>query len=328
MGRGEFGLNVLSQSITVAKKAKKSKEDNADNAGSKKGDLAIKVGGKVYQVELKTELGGAARFGDQEVSPAEGFEAAAMALNSFVKSNRAYKNLSKKLSGSGMNLNQAIEFNKIITPADRTKFLSLIRSCVSLIFGKTEGGRKDYSLRLKKNINAIMSAIESGDNGEAARHWSEASFNYYMSMKHDDGVLYLNLNNKSFVYYNDAEQLEGLGLRFHASTPYLSATSNPSRAVYPQLGVQPTTRGADAARKSMKQVSKGKNPASNPEFATKVAGIAQALAKRRGIGNQRVINGITQVMSTMIANKIHPDQVIQQLEQRFPQLAPKTKPAV
>jgi len=326
MGRGEFGLNVLSQSITVAGKA--SKKDNDESSGSKKGDLQIKAGDKVYQVELKTEMGGAARFGDQEVRPAEGFEAAAVALNSFVKSNRAYKSLGSTLSGSGMNLNQAIAFNKIITPADRTKFLSLVRSCISLIFGNTKGSRKDYVLRLKKNINAIMAAIESGDGGEAAQHWSQASFNYYMSKKHDDGVLYTNLNNKTFVYYNDAEQLEAQGLRFHASTPYISATKDPVRSVYPQIGVQQTTRGADAAQKSMKQVSKGKTPANNPEFATKVAGIAQALAKRRGIGNQRVIDGITQVMSTMIANKIPPDQVIQQLEQRFPQLAPKTKPAV
>ena len=76
MGRGEFGLNVLSKSITVAGKG--SKKDD-ESGGSKKGDLQIVAGGRTYQVELKTEQGGAARFGDQEVRPAEGFEAAAVA---------------------------------------------------------------------------------------------------------------------------------------------------------------------------------------------------------------------------------------------------------
>jgi hypothetical protein len=325
MGRGEFGLNVLSQSITVAGKA--SKADNDEDSGSKKGDLQIKAGDKTYQVELKTEMGGAARFGDQEVRPAEGFEAAAVALNTFVKNNRAYKNLGSKLSGSGMNVNQAIAFNKIITPADRAKFLSLVRTCISLIFGNTKGSRKDYALRLKKNVNAIMAAIESGDNGEAAQHWSQASFNYYMSKKHDDGVLYTNLNNKSFIYYNDAEQLEAQGLRFHASTPYISATKDPVRSVYPQIGVQQTTRGGDAAQAGIKKLSKGKNPLSNPDFVNKITNLATTLASRRGIKNQKIISGITQVMSTMIANKIPPDQVIQQLEQKFPQLAPKANPA-
>jgi hypothetical protein len=325
MGRGEFGLNVLSSSITVAGKG--SKQDNDEASGSKKGDLQIKAGGKIYQVELKTEMGGAARFGDQEVRPAEGFEAAAVALNTFVKNNRAYKNLGSKLSGSGMNLNQAIAFNKIVAPADRNKFLSLVRTCVSLIFGNTKGSRKDYALRLKKNINAIMASIESGDNGEGAQHWSQASFNYYMSKKHDDGVLYANLNTKTFIYYNDAEQLAAQGLRFHASTPYISATKDPVRSVYPQIGVQQTTRGGDAAQAGIKKLSKPKNPLNSPDFAGKVGNVANALAARRGIKNQRIIDGITQLMSTMIANKIPPDQVIQQLEQRFPQLAPKVKPA-
>ena len=321
MGRGEFGLNVLSRSITVAGKG--SKKDNDEESGSKKGDLQITVGNDTFQIELKTEMGGAARFGDQEVRPAEGFEAAAVALNTFVKNNKAYKNLGSKLSGSGMNLNQAIAFNKIISPADSNKFLSLVRTCVSLIFGNTKGSRKDYALRLKKNVNAITAAIESGDNGEAAQQWSQASFNYYMSKKHDDGVLYTNLNTKTFIYYNDAEQLQSQGLRFHASTPYISATKDPVRSVYPQIGVQQTTRGGDAAQAGIKKIAKGKDPLNNPEFVSRISRLAVDFASRRGVKNQKTIHQITQSMTSMIANKIPPDQVIQQLEQKFPQLALK-----
>lgn len=319
LGRGEFGLTVLSKSITVAGKA--SKKDNDEDSGSKKGDLQIKLGNTEYQVELKTELGGAARFGDQQVRPAEGFESAAVALNSFVKNHQAYRLFGSRLSGYGLNLNQAIEFNKLLNKDDQTKFLSLVRSCVELIFGNLKNNRKDYVLRLKKNINAIMAAIESGDNGSAAQHWSQASFNYYMSAKHDDGVLYTNLNNKTFIYYNDAEQLEAQGLRFHAKTPYISATKDPVRSVYPQISVQQTTRGADAAQQGIKKVSKSKSPLSDPEFSAKVSQIASAFAARRGVGNQKVIDQITQSMADMIAKKVPADQLIQELENQFPQLA-------
>lgn len=328
MGRGEFGLNVLSQSITVAGKA--SKRDNDEDSGSKKGDLQIKADDKTYQVELKTEMGGAARFGDQEVAPGEGFEAAAIALNTFVKKHKMYKNLSRKLSGSGMNLNQAIEFNQYLEPADSNKFLGLVRKCITLIFGKIGKVRRvNYVSNLKKNINAIMGAIETGDSGEAAQLWSQASFNYYMSKKHDDGVLYTNLNNKTFIYYTDAEQLLAQGLRFHASTPYISATKDPVRAVYPQIGVQQTSFGANSAQAGYKQMSKGKSPLQDPEFNSKLSGWSMTLANRRGIKNQRLIGQIASYTMKLIAARTPADQVIPALEQQFPQLVPKvaTMPA-
>ena len=321
MGRGEFGLNVLSKSITVA--GKSSKQDNDEASGSKKGDLQIKSGGKVYQVELKTEMGGAARFGDQEVAPAEGFEAAAVALNNFVKSHRAYKNFKRKLSGSGMNLNQAIDFNKLLSPADSDKFLALTQQCISLIFGKTKGSRKEYATRLKKNINGIMTAIETGDNGSAAQQWSQASFNYYMSKKHDDGVLYLNLNSKIFIYYNDAEQLLAQGLRFHASTPYISATKDPTRAVYPQIGVQQTSFGGDAARQGLTKLTTGTNPTAASTFNSALTDWVMTLAGRRGINNQKTIAQIAKSTLNMIANKTPKEQIIPALERQFPQLAPR-----
>jgi hypothetical protein len=321
MGRGEFGLNVLSRSISVAGKA--SKKDNDEESGSKKGDLQIKMGGKVYQVELKTEMGGAARFGDQEVRPAEGFETAAVNLNNFVKNHKLYKASGVKLSGSGMNINQAIQFNQVLQGADQNKFLGLVRNCVSLIFGNTKNGRKDYAVKLKKNVNAIMMAIESGDGGEAAQQWSQANFNYYMSKKHDDGVLYTNLNNKSFIYYTDAEQLLSQGLRFHASTPYISATKDPVRAVYPQISVQSTTFGGASAHQNLKKIAKKKNPLQDPEFSSKMAAWAEALASRRGIRNQKIITQIAIATMKLIAGGTPTEQIIPYLEDKFPQLTPR-----
>ena len=321
MGRGEFGLNVLSKSITVA--GKRSKEDNDEDSGSKKGDLQISYDGTKYQVELKTEMGGAARFGDQEVRPAEGFESAAVALNSYVKSHKMYKNLSRKISGSGVNLNQAIEFASYLQGADYNKFLGLVRKCITLIFGASSKSRKEYVVRLKKNINAIMSSIETGDNGAAAQQWSQASFNFYMSKKHDDGVLYLNLNNKTFLYYQNAEQLLSQGLRFHASTPYISATKDPVRSVYPQIGIQQTTFGGAAAQQGIKKLAKGKNPLTKPEFNSNLSDWAMTLADRRGVKNQKVISQISIATLKMIAANTPTEEIIPRLEAQFPQLKPK-----
>jgi hypothetical protein len=322
MGRGEFGLNVLSKSISVSKAGKK---EEGDAAGGKKGDLQITLGEKTFQVELKTEGAGAARFGDQEVRPAEGFEAAAVALNNYVKKHKMYSQLDRKLSGSGMNINQVIQFHQLIPPVDKKKFLGLVRDCLNLIFGNIKGGRKEHLLRLKRNVNEIMAAIEVGDNGGAAQAYSQASFNFYMSRKHDDGVLYTNLNNKTFVFYDDAAQLLDQGLRFHASTPYISATKDPVRSVYPQISVQATTFGGTAARAGLKQLSKGKTPLTAPDFDSKMIQWATQLANRRGVNNQRVILGLATNAMKMIQQKIPSDQIIDNLEQMYPQIAPKIK---
>ena len=234
-----------------------------------------------------------------------------------------YKNLSRKISGSGVNLNQAIEFASYLQGADYNKFLGLVRKCITLIFGASSKSRKEYVVRLKKNINAIMSSIETGDNGAAAQQWSQASFNFYMSKKHDDGVLYLNLNNKTFLYYQNAEQLLSQGLRFHASTPYISATKDPVRSVYPQIGIQQTTFGGAAAQQGIKKLAKGKNPLTKPEFNSNLSDWAMTLADRRGVKNQKVISQISIATLKMIAANTPTEEIIPRLEAQFPQLKPK-----
>ncbi len=329
MGRGEFGLNVLSKSITVSKAPKKDKEDKEEGdkeEGGKKGDLQVTVDGKTYQVELKTEAGGAARFGDQEVRPAEGYEAAAIALNNYVKKHKLYKNLGSTLSGSGMNLNQAITFHQILPTKDRPVFLGLVRKCLNLIFGNVRGGRPVQLQRLKRNVNEIMSHIEVGNNGEALQAYSQATFNFYMSRKHDDGVLYTNLNTKTFVYYDDAAQLLDQGLRFHAKSTYISATKDPVRAVYPQISVTPTTYGGQAAQKELKSISKGKAPLLAPDFTQRLVNWATTLANRRGVTNKRVIHGMGLNAMKMIQQRKTSEEIIAELEKLYPQLAPKFVP--
>ena len=330
MGKGEFGLNVLSKSVEIPKQSKSA--DGKEGSGSKKGDLVMILDGVKYQVECKTESGGAARFGDQEVRPAEGFEAAAVALNNYVKENKLYKRnmFGWKLSGSGMNLNQAIDFYQAITPGEQSRFMGLVRTCLNLIFGDIKGGRPAHRTRLKKNVNEILAAIESGDNGGAAQSYSQASFNFYMSRKHDDGVLYTNLNDKTFVFYDDAEQLLAQGLRFHASTPYISATKDPVRSVYPQISVQSTTFGADAATKGLKKIYKKPKATSDDEHLEKVYSWAAAFAQRRNVTNQRIIQSMANATADLIAKGVATPDIMAQLEEMFPQLKPKvlrTQPA-
>lgn len=306
-GKGEFGLNVLSKSIWKP-------EDN-------KGDLKMKHDGRTWQIECKTTDGGAARFGDQEVRPAEGFEQAAIALNTFVAKNKTYP---MKLSGSGMNLNQAIEFHQNIKPAEQRTFMGLARRCLTLIFGRLEGGRPEQKKRLLKNISEILKAIEVGDSGRAAQSYSQASFNYYMSKKHDDGVLYTNLTGKSFMFYDNAADLTAQGLRFHASTPYLSATKDPVRSVYPQLDVVQTTFGADRAMKTVPKMTK---KTSTEQLAQSTYNWATQFANRRGVNNARVILGMAKLVQSMLPAKPTGPEIISALETKYPQLKAPIAPA-
>ena len=305
-GKGEFGLNVLSKSIWKP-------EDN-------KGDLKMNHDGRTWQIECKTTDGGAARFGDQEVRPAEGFEQAAIALNTFVTKNKTYP---MKLSGSGMNLNQAIAFHQNVKPAEQRTFMGLARRCLTLIFGRLEGGRPEQKKRLLKNISEILKAIEVGDSGKAAQSYSQASFNYYMSKKHDDGVLYTNLTGKSFMFYDNAADLTAQGLRFHASTPYLSATKDPVRSVYPQLDVVQSTFGADRAMKTVPKMNKKTSP---EQLAQSTYSWATSFANRRGVNNARVILGMAKLVQTMLPAKPTGAEIIAALEEKYPQLKTPTIP--
>lgn len=291
-GRGEFGLNVLSKSIWKP-------EDN-------KGDLQMKYEGRTWQIECKTTMGGAARFSDQEIRPAEGYEAAAIALNDFARKNKSYP---VKVPASGISINKAIEILQNSKPADQSKFLDLIKNCVTLIFGGKAGSQKD--------IKQIISFIKNGDSGNAHQAWSTASFNYYINKKHDDGVLYIDLNQKSAVFYDSAEDLTNQGLRFHASTPYLSAVKDPGRNAYPQIEVVPTSFGGKTAQKT---IPKYKAKSDQQEIFNKMTEWAKTLANRRGVKDAKTINSMAKVAYDAITRKVPSATIIGMLENMFPQL--------
>lgn len=328
-GKGEFGLSVLSKSI--------------NKPASGKGDLLVDYKGEEVAVEVKTaDMGkdkkvvdpktgktvvrkgkmSSARFGDQEVVPGPGYEAASKTLNDFVKSK------GKTVGDSGLNIGAAIELLKSLKPEDANTLMGLIRNNVKIVFGKQfENPRPDYKAKLTKNINGILSSIEKGNLNSAMQFWSRASFNYYMAAKHDDGVLFINIPAKTCVYYNSAEDLQGKGLRLDADTTYLSG-GDPKRTVYPQIKVVPRDYGTSVITPELEKVSKQGKELKSPAAAanqmakqkTAFVGWATKFANQRQVTDQRIIPKIADAAYEMKKAGVPTDAVIAELEQQFPQL--------
>jgi hypothetical protein len=217
-GKGEFGLSVMSKSI--------SKPD--------KGDLLIDG----RKIEAKTTEGGAGRFTDQEVRPSKGFEAAANNLNDFV-TERGFS-----LPASGLSLNVAVDIGQQLQGKDKIQYFKLVENVIKLIFGGSD-------------VSGIMSAIKSGNQNQAKAEYAKASFNYYMSKKDDEGVLYINLTTDPIttVFFKDADELTSSALRLQMKTAYITATAD-VRLPYPQMDIVDTSFGANAAAAAAKKVAK------------------------------------------------------------------------
>ena len=322
-GKGEFGLNVLSAKVSVSK---------TEGNDSKKGDLSIFFGGKWIRVEVKTTQGGAARFADQEVRPAEGYENAAIAINNFVKNKHSERSniypiqqlYPKGYPAAGLNLNKAIELYKNIPPTDQTTLTGLLTTVITLIFG----GKKTPS------VAKIIKAIQTGNSTAGLQAYSQASFNYYIDSKDDDGVLAIDLNRKDFIYFSTADELTTEKLRFHANTFYLSTVKDPGRSVYPQLEVVPTTFGANARAAADKKAAaekekwtKAKPDApvkksriSKDEFLNRCMDFAKDLSARRGVKNRGVIEQIYNVVAREALQGSDNKKIYTILVKQFPEL--------
>lgn len=225
-GKGEFGLSVMSKSISKPEK----------------GDLLIDG----RKIEAKTTEGGAGRFTDQEVRPGKGFEAAANTLNDFVTSR------GQALPGSGLSLNLAVDFGQQLEGKDKTQYFKLVETVIKLIFGGSD-------------VSALMSAIKSGNQNQAKAEYAKASFNYYMSMKDDEGVLYINLTTDPIttVFFKDAEELTDSALRLQMKGAYITSTRD-VRLPYPQMDIVDTSFGANAAAAADKKAAKTAPKAPKP----------------------------------------------------------------
>jgi hypothetical protein len=233
-GKGEFGLSVLSKNI---------------NKPEGKGDLLID--GK--KIEAKTTDGGAGRFTDQEVRPGNGFEAAARALNEFVLSR------GQPQPKSGLSLSNAINVAKELDKKDLKQYYALVEKVINLIFNSTQP------------TAPIMQAIKDGNLGATIQQYVRANFNYYMSMKDDEGVLYINLVKDpiSTVFFRDADELAKSGLRLHAGTAYITSIAD-HRLPYPQTEIVDTTFGARAQAKTEKDMPKSTKATTAPKATAPV----------------------------------------------------------
>lgn len=226
-GKGEFGLSVMSKSISKPEK----------------GDLLIDG----RKIEAKTTDGGAGRFTDQEVRPGKGFEAAANALNDFVTAQ------GQALPSSGLGLNLAVQFGQQLEGKNKTQYFKLVETVVKLIFGGSD-------------VTELMTAIKAGNENRTRAEYSKASFNYYMSKKDDEGVLYINLNSDpiSTVFFKDADELTASSLRLQMKGAYITST-NDVRLPYPQMDIVDTSFGANAAAAAEKKAAKAASKVAAPQ---------------------------------------------------------------
>ena len=309
-GKGEFGLNVLSKFVSKPGKfVTNNTDDDEEQAENKlKGDLLVNYppnSKKWIKVEVKTTHGGGARFSDQEVRPAEGYEQAANELNQFVEKlqgTTAYQTVLPKglAKGYGLNMRSAIELYSSFLSQGKfgPPYLKMVEDVITKIFGGPEADRK--------RVSAIMSAFKTGNANEAIQQYTQASFNYYMSKKDDEGVLAININSKTAMFYSDANDLTKQKLRLHSDTIYLTA-KDVARGAYPQLSVMPTTFGANAkaaadkqARQNAIQTAK-KNPVPVPDITgakkkqveTMVHDFITNMATAKGVFDDEVIDQAT-----------------------------------
>jgi hypothetical protein len=261
-GKGEFGLSVLSKSI---------------NKPQGKGDLMID--GK--KIEAKTTDGGAGRFTDQEVRPGEGFEVAARALNAFVQT------AGFSIPKSGLSLTNAAQITDQLEKKSQSEYFKLTEKVIKIIFNNSQ------------NVGPIMQAIKNGDANAALQEYAKANFNYYMSMKDDEGVLYINLTKDpiSTVFFRNADELTKSSLRFHSGTVYITSIAD-VRLPYPQIEIVDTTFGANARAQAEKVAAKAAAKAAKTQIKAptepvkgirpKGAAVAPAMkTPSKGLGRER-----------------------------------------
>jgi hypothetical protein len=336
-GKGEFGLNVLSKSVSKPG----SHVEGAEGEDKAKGDLLMRQGGKWRKIECKTTHGGAARFADQEVRPAEGYEQAANELQRFVeqfKGTTMYQTVLPKgmAKGYGLNFRSAVDLYHGWLEQGKygPEYLKLVERVITLIFG---GKAAD-----KDRVRAIMKAFKAGNANEAIQQYSQACFDYYMGKKDDEGVLAINLNEKSFMFYSAAEDLTKQKLRFNSDTIYLTA-KDVQRGAYPQMSIVSTTFGErakqEAAAKAAAQAEKerkalAKQPIAAPQpkrgvsaeqFKKDVNTAVKTFAGNRGIKDPKTVAQIAgYVMQAISTGKgADPKKLTSALVKAFPELKPQ-----
>lgn len=204
MGKGEVVFAVLSKRITKATK----------------GDLEIKSGEGTLKVEVKATDGGSPRFADQEVTVAPGYEQIRDKVLKF------YSKQIDEIGGvskTGLNIDNwmAIGQRKDI---DKNLFNTHTFELLEKIFPGQDN-------------TELAQAIANGKSGTSKGLYANKTYERYMNIKNDDVVMYINFGGDKprYTIFKTVEDLQKLGMRFHASTTYILGFG--SRSVYPQMSL-------------------------------------------------------------------------------------------
>jgi hypothetical protein len=145
----------------------------------------------------------------------------------------------KGIPSSGLNIAALSSlYNQLPDKKVKTEYIKALAEIVSEAFPKANtayGG-------------AIATAIINGELGKAKQLYGTASFLNYMAIKHDIGILFINLTKDpiQFTFINDLPSLSQSKLRFHISTAY--PVSTVIRNVHPPLDVVSTSQAQPAVQ--------------------------------------------------------------------------------
>lgn len=210
MGKGEVVFAVLSKSITKAQK----------------GDLEIQEtspDGKTstFKIEVKATDGGSPRFSDQEVKTGPGYETMRDELEEKYKEPLTDM---KAIKSTGVNITNWIALGQR-QEIDKQVFYTDTLNLLEKIFPNQD------------NVD-LATLISQGKEGSAKAMYANKTFTRYMSIKDDDVVMYINFAKTppTYTIFTTVEDLEKMGMRFHAETIYILGQG--SRSVYPQMGVK------------------------------------------------------------------------------------------
>jgi hypothetical protein len=137
----------------------------------------------------------------------------------------------KGFSKTGINLPQIVELYKKVPRELQNTYLSDLHNLVNEIFP----AKRDI-------VPNIVSAVRSGNAGQAFQSWAQAAVLNYMAQKDYIGILFINIatDPASFTFFDSVDSLRQAGLRLHAKTPYV--ISGGIENLYPPTLVVTTTQ--------------------------------------------------------------------------------------
>lgn len=266
LGKGELLLAVLSQRI---------------NKAPGKGDLLID--GK--SIEVKATDGGSPRFADQEVRVGSGYE---QKRDEIIMAYSAQIQALGGLGKTGLNLANYIAIGQS-EGVDKTKFKIDTAELLDRIFDS------------KVDTTDLLQAILNKKLGTAKKLFAEKTFQRYMDIKQDDGVLYINLAAKetTYVMFKTVEDLTKLGLYLHAGTIYILGMSG-NRDVFPQMSINDVPEAAGGEVSGV--------PA--PNTKTKSAKAAPATDELSAIKKKAGIKPVTTTAGTPLSSNTTQDTAV------------------